>query len=324
MQVQALTKIMVIWEKNAYFETMMQLPPYLSTGDKVGIAAPARWVEKGDMEYFIEAAGRQGWSVAPGSIYSRYNQFSGKDEDRLRDLQLMLDDPEIKAIFCARGGYGTARLLAGIDLNAFAVNPKWIAGFSDITALHSCILMKTGKAVLHSAMPYTIRDVTNMDDLGLESLFGVLRGEFPNYEVTPDHLNRIGRGRGILLGGNLSVLYSLTGTDYQLPTRGAILFLEDVDEYLYHIDRMIQNLKMAGMLEHLNGLIVGGMTEMRDNKIPYGKNAYEIIREAVEPYEFPVCFGFPAGHTSPNLSMVFGRQVDLEVKSETVRMDYIV
>ncbi len=301
---------------------MMQLPPFISAGDKVGIVAPARWVGKEDMEFFIGALEEEGWKAVTGSIYSRHHQFSGSDEDRLRDLQQLLDDKEIKAVFCARGGYGTARLLDGIDLNEFARHPKWIAGFSDITALHSCILMKTGKAVLHSAMPYTLRDAEGRDDSGLASLFGVLQGEFPHYKVSPDELNRSGSGRGILLGGNLSVLYSLTGTVYQVPTKGAILFLEEVDEYLYHIDRMMLNLRMSGMLEQLNGLIVGGMTDMHDNQVPYGKNACEIIREAVEPYEFPVCFGFPAGHQSPNLALVLGRDVDLVVEAGSVSMDY--
>ena len=301
---------------------MMQLPPYLSAGDRVGITAPARWVSKKDMEFFIGAVEEEGWMAEQGSIYSRHNQFSGSDEDRLRDLQSMLDDPEIKAVFCARGGYGTVRLLDGIDLNAFARYPKWIAGFSDITALHSCILMKIGTAVLHSAMPYTLRDAAGREDPGLDSLFRALQGEFPHYRLSPDALNRSGRGRGILLGGNLSVLYSLTGTSYQIPTRGAILFLEDVDEYLYHIDRMMQNLKMAGMLEHLNGLIIGSMTGMHDNEVPYGKSAYEIIREVTEPYEFPVCFGFPAGHQDSNLALVLGREVVLEVEKDGCRMEY--
>jgi len=232
----------------------------------------------------------------------------------------LFDDPEIKAIVCARGGYGTARLLDGIDLNTFAGSPKWIAGFSDITALHSCILMKIGTAVLHSAMPYTLKD---KNDPGLSSLIGVLRGDFPSYEVKPVDLNRKGRGQGIFLGGNLSVLYSLTGTSYQIPTRGAILFLEDVDEYLYHIDRMMLNLKMVGMLEHLNGLVIGGMTDMKDNDIPFGRNAFEIIREAVEPYDFPVCFGFPAGHQDPNLALVLGREVFLEIDQSGCIMEYI-
>ena len=301
---------------------MMQLPPYLIPGDRVGITAPAHRVSKKDMEFFISALGEEGWNVETGSLYSRHRQFSGSDEDRLRDLQSMLDNPEIKAVFCARGGYGTGRLLDGLDLNKFALYPKWISGFSDITALHSCILMRISTAVLHGAMPYTLRNSGGREDPGLASLFNTLRGDFSAFKVPPDSLNRPGRARGILLGGNLSVLYSLTGTSYQIPTTGAILFLEDVDEYLYHIDRMMLNLRMAGMLENLGGLIIGGMTDMHDNEVPFGKNSYEIIREAVEPYEFPVCFGFPAGHQDPNLALVLGREVILEVEPEGCRMEY--
>ena len=302
---------------------MMQLPPYLSPGDRVGIVAPARWVDKEDMDFFFKALEKEKWAAMPGSIYRRHHQYSGSDKERLGDLQAMLDSPEIKAVICARGGYGTGRLLSCLDLNDFASHPKWIAGFSDITALHSCILMKLGTAVMHSAMPYTIRKAAGLEDPGLASLFGSLRGDLPVYDVPPDDMNRTGRAQGVLLGGNLSVLYSLTGTAYQLPTRGAILFLEDVDEYLYHIDRMMLNLKLAGMLENLNGMVVGGMTDMHDNEIPFGKTAYEIIREAVEPYGFPVCFGFPAGHQSPNLAMVLGREVYLDVDNGGCRMNYL-
>jgi muramoyltetrapeptide carboxypeptidase len=300
---------------------MMQMPPYLKSGDKVGIAAPARWIAEEDLGHFIKAIGDKGWNIQTGSVHSKHNQYSGNDEERLADLQSMLDDPEIKAIICARGGYGTGRLLDRVDLNAFAEHPKWIAGFSDITALHSLILMKLGVAVLHSAMPYTLRG--GRDDKGMTSLFNALRGEYPVYEISADEHNRAGNAQGILLGGNLSVLYSMTGTPYQLPTRGAILFLEDVDEYLYHIDRMMLNLRMSGMLDHLSGLIIGGMTDMHDNDIPFGKNAYEIIREAVEPYDFPVCFGFPAGHMIPNLTLALGREVNLEVNEGGSRMNYI-
>ncbi|MFC2112557.1 LD-carboxypeptidase [Bacteroidota bacterium] len=306
---------------------MMQLPPYLSPGDRVGITAPARWVDKGDMDFFVSALEGEGWKVELGSVYSRYNQFSGENTARLEDLQAMLDDPGIRAVFCARGGYGSARLLDGIDFRGIATHPKWIVGFSDITALHSAILMKIGVAVLHGAMPYTLRD--GEDDEGLASLLAVLKGELPSYEIPRDKnqnggLNRTGRGKGILLGGNLSVLYSLTGTPYQIPTKGGILFLEDLDEYLYHIDRMMLNLRLTGMLEGLEGLIIGGMTEMNDNEVPFGKTAYEIIREAVEPYDFPVCFGFPAGHQVPNLPLVMGREVHLEVNESGSIMEYII
>jgi len=300
---------------------MMQIPPFLSSGDKVGFAAPSRWVDENDIRFFREHLEKQGYQVRTGSVHRRYRQLSGTDEERVKDFQALLDDPEIRAIICVRGGYGSARMLDLIDFNAFALNPKWIAGFSDITALHSCVLMRMGTAVLHSGMPYTFRE--GKDETGLKSLMNALGGNFPSYEI-PDHeMNRSGRGRGVLLGGNLSVLYSLTGTAYQIPTRGAILFLEDVDEYLYHIDRMMLNLGLAGMLEHLNGLIIGGMTDMHDNDTPFGKSAYEIITEAVEPYDFPVCFGFPAGHQEPNLAMILGREVHLEVNPEGCIMEYI-
>lgn len=312
---------MVICEKIAYFDTMMQIPPYLNPGDSVALVAPARWVDENDIGFFTAYLEKQGFSVRTGSIHNRVNQFSGTDEERVKDLQTMLDDPEIKAVICVRGGYGSARLLDRIDFNAFARNPKWIAGFSDITALHSCVLMRMGTAVLHCGMPYSYREGKDVE--GLNSLLDALKGNLPAVEVPGNPLNREGRGQGILLGGNLSVLYSLTGTSFQLPTQNAVLFLEDVDEYLYHIDRMMLNLKLAGMLEPLNGLIIGGMTDMHDNDTPFGKSAYEIIVEAVKPYDFPVCFGFPSGHQEPNLAMVFGREVHLEVSPEGCIMEYI-
>ena len=313
---------------------MMQLPPYLKPGDKVGIAAPARWVEKGDLDFFISALKGEGWEVVTGNVYDRVDQLSGSDRERLSDLQSMFDDKDIRAVFCARGGYGTVRLLGGIDYRGLAAFPKWVAGFSDITALHSAILMRIGLSVIHSAMPYTLRD--GKDPEGLASLLAMLKGDLPSFEIknvypnhtgrsnaSPANLNREGRAQGILLGGNLSVLYSLTGSQYQLPTRGAILFLEDLDEYLYHIDRMMMNLKLSGMLEGLAGLIIGGMSDMNDNEVPWGKSAYEIIREAAEPYDFPVCFGFPAGHQVPNLALQMGREVHLEVSSDISYLDYI-
>lgn len=314
---------MVICEKNAYFQTMMQLPPYLQSGDRVGIVAPARWVSKGDLDLFIRALEGEGWQVEVGEVYRRKDQFSGDDAERLADLQGMLDDPGIRAVFCARGGYGSARLLGGIDFRGIAADPKWICGFSDVTALHSAVMMKIGISVLHCAMPYTLHN--GEDPEGLASILAVLKGELPSFHIPAGDrtgLNRTGLARGMLLGGNLSVIYSLIGTPYQLPTRGAILFLEDLDEYLYHIDRMMQNLKMAGMLEGLGGLIIGGMTDMNDNEVPFGKSASEIIREAVKPYNFPVCFGFPAGHQVPNLALVIGREANLAIGENESYLEY--
>lgn len=299
----------------------MQRPAYLRKGDLIGITAPGRWVSEGDLDHFIRTAENEGWKVRTGKVYTRQDQFAGTDTERLKDLQSMLDDPEVRAVICARGGYGTARLLDGIDLNAFARRPKWIAGFSDISALHSMILMKIGVAVLHSAMPYTLRE--GRDERGLSSLLGALKGALHEYEFPAHPLNRKGTTQGVLLGGNLSVLYSLTGTHYQVPTRGAVLFLEEVDEHLYHLDRMMLNLRMAGLFDGLNGLVIGGMTGMRDNEIPFGRDAFQIIRDAVEPYDFPVCFGFPAGHQVPNLALVLGREVHLEVEGAGCRMNYL-
>ncbi len=302
---------------------MMQLPPYLKSGDLVGITAPARWVDPEEMQNFLSILEEQGLKTLTGSIYTRHNQFAGEDSNRLEDLQQMLDHPDVRAIFCVRGGYGTIRLLDRIDLKGFANHPKWVVGFSDITALHSFLQMRIGVACIHAVMPYTLRDVADFKDPGIVSLFKVLKGELPSYDVPPHPLNREGKGKGVLLGGNLSVLYSLTGTPFQFPTRGAILFLEDVDEYLYHIDRMMQNLKLAGMLGNLSGLLVGGLTDMHDNEVPFGMDAAQIIREAVESFDFPVCFDFPAGHIEGNMAMILGREVSLEVGDNGSQLFYI-
>ncbi|KPL12618.1 MAG: hypothetical protein AMS26_16875 [Bacteroides sp. SM23_62] len=301
----------------------MQLPPYVKSGDLVSISAPTRWVDPEDIQNFVSFLEQEGLQTMTGSIFTRHHQFAGEDKDRLDDLQQMLDHPDIRAIFCARGGYGIIRLLSKIDLKGFAEHPKWVIGFSDITALHAFLQMRIGVASIHAAMPYTLRDVTDADDSAVSSLFGILKGELPTYTVPANPLNRKGKGSGILLGGNLSVLYSLTGTLFQFPTRGAILFLEDVDEYLYHIDRMMQNLKLAGMLENLAGLVVGGLTDMHDNEVPFGMDAAEIIRSAVEEFDFPVCFDFPAGHVEGNMAMVLGRQVSMEVNQDGSQLDYI-
>jgi muramoyltetrapeptide carboxypeptidase len=302
---------------------MMQLPPYLKSGDLVSIAAPARWVDPEDIKNFLSMLEKEGLKTMTGSVHTRHHQFAGEDRSRLNDLQQMLDHPDIKAIFCARGGYGTIRLLNKIDLKGFAEYPKWLVGFSDITALHAYLQMRIGVASIHAAMPYTFREVTGTDDPSAESLFRILKGELPSYVIPANPLNREGKGTGILLGGNLSVLCSLTGTPFQTPTSGTVLFLEEVDEYLYHIDRMMQNLKLAGMLENLAGLLVGGLTDMHDNEVPFGMEAAEIIRAAVEGFGYPACFDFPAGHLKPNMAMVLGRQVSLEVTAGSSQLTYI-
>jgi muramoyltetrapeptide carboxypeptidase len=293
----------------------MQLrPPNLEKGDLVGITAPARWVDPSDIEDFTALLEEEGYSLMTGSIYDRHHQFAGNDHKRLKELQAMMDHPGIRVIFCARGGYGSIRLLEETDLSGFAHSPKWLVGFSDITALHALLHKRLRCESLHACMPYSVKGNVRMENPSVASMFDALRGKAHAYPVKAHPLNRPGQAEGILMGGNLSVLYSLTGTPFQPDTDGAILLLEDVDEYLYHIDRMMQNLKLSGMLEGLRGLVIGGMVDMRDNDIPFGQNAYRIIHEAVREFNYPLLFGFPAGHLDPNLALVLGRQYLLNVE----------
>jgi muramoyltetrapeptide carboxypeptidase len=303
-----------------YFNGMQIKPPYLKRGDLVGISAPARWVTREDMGFFLDVLEKYGYKAILGNVFTRHNQFAGNDLDRLAGLQSMLDHPEIRAVFCARGGYGSIRILKDLNLNAFAENPKWLVGFSDITALHSLLMVRLECESLHGVMPYSLKDLSGPDNPGISSLFDVLRGEMPDYRVGSHDLNRPGIAEGVLAGGNLSVLSSLTGTPFQLPAKNTILFLEDVDEYLYHIDRMVQHLKLAGMLSGLKGLVVGGMTDMHDNEIPFGLDAYKIIQEAVKEFNYPVLFDFPAGHRNPNLALVLGRRSRLVVDDNGGRL----
>ncbi len=244
-------------------------------------------------------------------LYAEHHQFSGSDAERTSDFQKMLDDDSIKAVFCARGGYGSVKIIDKLGFLAFTKNPKWIIGYSDITVFHSHIPKHFGIQTMHATMPINFPANLKMDE-SLTSLRSILEGANPEYLFPAHHLNRIGKADGILCGGNLSILYSLSGTASDIDTEGKILFVEDLDEYLYHIDRMMMNLKRSGKLEKLAGLIVGGMNDMNDNSIPYGKTAYEIIAESVSEYDFPVIFNFKSGHLSENLGLIIGGRVEME------------
>ncbi len=243
------------------------------------------------------------------------HQFSGTDHERATDLQAMLDDASIRAIFCARGGYGSVRIIDELDFSGFIQNPKWIVGYSDITVFHSHINRHFGIQTLHGPMPINFPPDRKVK-ASLQSLKEILEGGYPAYHFTSHPFNRKGTASGMLCGGNLSMLYSLAGTESDIDTEGKILFIEDLDEYLYHIDRMMQNLKRSGKLESLAGLVVGGMNDMNDNTIPFGKTAYEIIAETVADYHFPVIFDFKSGHISENLGLIIGGYVELEVAEE--------
>lgn len=290
----------------------MEKPQALKIGDKISIISTARKISLEEVQPAINLLTDWGLEVVLGeNLFAEDHQFAGTKAQRLADLQLALNNKEIKAIFCARGGYGTVQLIDEIDFSDFKKHPKWIVGYSDVTVLHNHINQHFGIATLHATMPINFKTNTTA---ALQSLKDALFGNTLNYQCASHAYNRLGEARGELVGGNLSILYSLTGTTSQINTEGKILFLEDLDEYLYHIDRMMQNLKRAGMLHGLKGLLIGGMTDMNDNTIPYGHSAIDIIKNIVAEYDFPVAFGFSAGHLEDNRALIMGEEVMLKVE----------
>lgn len=298
-------------------------PPYLKPGDTIGIVATARKLTWEELEPTVGVLTGTGFTVRTGQrMFGAENQFSGSDDDRAADMQRMLDDPDINAILCARGGYGTVRIIDKLDFSEFVNHPKWLCGFSDITVLHAHINQNFGVATLHSSMPLSMKDLPE-DHVQVTTLINSLKGELPSYEFPLHSLNRNGEMEGEIVGGNLSVLYSILGSKSDIDTDGKILFLEDLDEYLYHIDRMMMNIKRNGKLANLKGLIVGGMSDMNDNTIPFGKSAVEIIREAVEKYDYPVCFNFPAGHIDDNRALILGKKAAIRITDSGSQFQYI-
>lgn len=288
-------------------------PPSLKHGDCIGIIAPARRVLQQEIHPAIKYLNGKGFMVKTSPhLYASHHQFAGTEEQRANDFMEMIDDKSVKAIFCARGGYGSIRLLDYMNFRKLQQNPKWIVGYSDITVFHGLLNGWFGIETIHGPMPFNFpSDGTGNESL--ECLLRVLMGENPKYSVKPNPLNKHGKAEGQLIGGNLSILYSLSSTDADINPQGRILFIEDLDEYLYHIDRMLMNLKHSGKLKSLAGLIVGGLTDMKDNHIPFGYTPHEIVANATKDYNIPICFDFPAGHVDPNLSLIMGRRVSLEV-----------
>jgi len=300
----------------------MITPPNLKPGDTIGIVAPARKIKEGDIEAAVKTFEQWGLYIAFGkNLFNQDRQFAGTDKERAEDLQFMLDDPNIKAVICARGGYGTIKTLPYLDFSHFINNPKWIIGYSDITALHAQI-HKLGIKSIHGIMPLNF-PADDRENEATESLRKLLFGYKNNYHFKPHLYNKTGETHGKLIGGNLSVIYSIAGTKYDIETEHKILFLEDLDEYLYHIDRMMMNLKLSGKLAKLKGLIVGGMTGMNDNTVSYGKTAYEIIQEAVAEYNFPVCYNFPAGHIENNLALTLGATIKLNISPQEASVTFL-
>jgi muramoyltetrapeptide carboxypeptidase len=296
-------------------------PPYLKKGDKVAIVCPAKKspVPMTDAINLLQSWGLE--VILGETVSASYHQFAGDDDMRARDLQQFIDDDSVKAIFAARGGYGTIRMIDKVDFRNFAKTPKWIIGFSDITILHTHLYSNYHTQTIHGQMPVNIPDASAYS---LETLRMALFGEALSYEYHSHALNRPGTANGVLIGGNLSLLIAVSGSVSDLDYSGKILFIEDVGEYLYAVDRMVRALHRAGKLKNLAGLIVGGFTDIKDNDIPFGQTVPGIIMEIVKDYEYPVCFEFPAGHIPGNNSLILGRLANLEVGAHSVRINYAV
>lgn len=295
----------------------MNLPPKIKPGDKIRIVSPAGKIDEKYVLPAVEWFQKQGYHVELGNhVFDTHFQFAGTDKQRRKDLQTALDDPDCKVILCSRGGYGTVRIIDKLNFSGFLENPKWLVGFSDITILHACI-NNFNIPTIHGAMPRYFFHENGTVNENLDSLMRMLTGEGIHYETPCSDFNRKGTARAELVGGNLSIISSLQGIFYDLDTDGKILFLEDIDEFLYRTDRMIHQLKLSGKLDNLAGLILGDFTDMKDNESPFGMNVHEIIADAVKDRKYPVCFGFPAGHNKLNLALMFGREWELNVAEST-------
>jgi muramoyltetrapeptide carboxypeptidase len=289
----------------------MIIPSSLQKGDTIGITSTARKIYLNELVFTIEFLEHKGFKVKMGScIGLKDHQFAGTENERTTSINELIEDNSVKAILCARGGYGSVRIVDHINWNAFQEAPKWICGYSDVTVLHART-HTLGVASLHSTMPINFK--TNTEE-ALESFVSQLKGTPTSLSADTHALNRTGIASGQLVGGNLSILYSLLGSKDQLDTTGKILFIEDLDEYLYHIDRMMQALKRAGMLDDLAGLVIGGMSDMNDNAIPFGSSAIQTIANAVIDYNYPVAFNFPVGHLNDNQTLTLGAEYELKVE----------
>jgi len=294
-------------------------PPYLKKGDKIAITCPAKKLPN-PMDDAVKLLESWGLEVVLGETTSAsYHQFAGDDALRAADLQRFINDDSIKAVIAARGGYGTVRIIDKIDFSNFALHPKWLVGFSDITVLHAHVFANYGAQTIHGQMPINIPDASKYS---LDTLRRALFGEDFGYSFVSHHLNRAGNANGILIGGNLSLLVAVLGSVSDYNYDGGILFIEDVGEYLYSIDRMFRTLDRAGKLKNLAGLMVGGFTELKDNDIPFGQTVPEIIMEVVKKYDYPVCFDFPAGHIPDNQSLILGKALNLDVDKDSVNASY--
>ena len=298
-------------------------PKSLKKGDTIAIISTARKISKEELQAAINIIEALGYKYKLGkNLFKIDHQFAGTPQQRVSDLHDMYLDKDVDAILCARGGYGTVQLLPLIDNNIINQNPKWLIGYSDVTVLHSFINVNSKMQSIHASMPINFKDYT-IKSKSITSLFGLLEGEKNNYSIAPSKYNVKGEAEGEIVGGNLSIIYSLRGTPADIETKDKILFIEDLDEYLYHIDRIMMNLKVGEKLSQLKGLVVGGMSDMHDNDTAFGRSAKQIILDAVKEYNYPVLFDFPAGHITENYALPLGRKVKISVQKSEASLYYL-
>ena len=287
---------------------------YLKKGDLVAIVSAAKYITKKDCQFAIKYIKREGLNIfnLDKTILSRKGMFSGSNEERIEMLQSILDSSKVKAIFFARGGYGTIRIIDKLNFNKFIKNPKWIIGFSDITVFLSHVSKVYNLPTLHSPMPFNFPGTSKKS---LKELFNLLFGVKNPIKISPNQYNRRGYAKGKLIGGNLSILCSLLNSESFPETKGNILLIEDVGEYLYSIDRMIYSLKRSGVFKNISALIIGEFSKTKDNKPAFGQSINEIIIQSLIEYRFPICFDFPVGHVKNNTPVILSHNVKLKVSS---------
>jgi muramoyltetrapeptide carboxypeptidase len=304
---------------------MTKQAPYIKKGDWIGITCPAGFMALEKAQTCIDTLQQWGYRVMLGKTMgsASTNYFSGTDEERLHELQAMLDDDRIKAILCGRGGYGTGRIIDRLDFSRFRKNPKWVIGYSDITVLHTHIHRNFRIATLHAPMAAAFNDGGGANPY-IRSLHDALRGKAAKYRCPGNPLNRIGEASGELVGGNLSLLVSMIGTPSEPDTRNKLLFAEDIGEHIYSLDRKFWQLKRCGKLKSLRGLIVGSFADTKDTERPFGEDIYTLISDLVKEYRYPVCFGFPCGHTNENLALKVGGVYSFNVGKKLVRLSELL
>jgi muramoyltetrapeptide carboxypeptidase len=315
------TNLVTFTYNNIYMPVKKRQPEFLTPGDEVEIISPAFAIDTEKIESAAGILEEWGLKVHLGrNVLKREGPFAGTDEQRLYDFQKATDNRRIKAVFCSRGGYGMLKIINRIDFSSLKKNPKWFTGFSDITVLHLWLSEMENLVSIHGEMPLNFSDPGKSEHT-MESLRGALFGEWKPVTWTGRYL-KPAEVSGELTGGNLSLIYSLTGTPGEPKTKGKILFIEEVGEYYYHLDRMLTSMKLAGRLKDLSAMIVGGLNEMKETRIPWNKSPEKIISDIVKDYNYPVFFNFPAGHISDNRAFYIGKKARMELAGKRVKLSY--